>query len=85
MRSSLSRARSRGGGCWEGHLRLGVSQISLCPHHWVTLNPFVAGHDELPNIICLAPQAPGSNLLIRFEALWKSMPCVLIAFGLVTK
>lgn len=61
-----------------GHL------TDLRPDHLVTLNPFVAGH-ELPSIICLAPQAPVSNLLIRFAAPRKGMPYILIAFGLVTK
>lgn len=73
-----------GGVGWEGHLNLGTWQISLFPPHLVTLNLFVAGH-KLPSIIHLALQAPVSNLLIRFEALWKGMPYILIAFGWVTK
>lgn len=70
--------------CWEGHFSSGTSQIALCPHHLVMLSPFVSGHQH-PSIIYLATLALVSNLLIRFEALWKSMPCVLIAFGFVTK
>lgn len=68
---------------WKGSL-VGAPHGSLRPHHLVTFRLFVAGH-ELPHVIYLAPQALVSNLLIRFESLWKNMPCVLIAFGFVTE
>lgn len=68
----------------ERAARVGTAPISLCPHHPVTFSLFVPGQ-KLPNVIYLASQALASNLLIRFEALWKSMPRVLIALSLVTK
>lgn len=63
---------------------VGTARVSLGPHHSVTFSLFVPGR-KLPNVIYLASQALVSNLLIRFEALRKSMPRVLIAFSFVTK
>lgn len=64
----LSRAGPPAGVCWEGQISPGTSQISLCPHHLVTLSAFVSGRKP-PDIIYLAPRALVSNLLIRFEGL----------------
>lgn len=69
--------------CREGQA-VGGPPRPLRPHRVATFRLFVAGH-ELPHVIYLAAQALVSNLLIRFESLWKNMPCVLIAFGCVTE
>lgn len=61
-----------------------LTDSSLPSPSLVRLGPFISGHQH-PSIIYLATLPLVSNLLIRFEALWKSMPCVLIAFGFVTK
>ena len=64
----MSRVHVLGRALQFGHL------TDLCSHCLVHLSPFVAGHKH-PSVICLAPQALVSNLLIRFETLEEHALC----------